>query len=308
MKPIKVSLAAGVLAAGLTFGVSMSAHAAGSAPPAPAQHWSFSGLFGTFDRGALRRGFQVYTEVCATCHGLRLIAYRNLMEIGFSENEVKAIAAEVEVQDGPDDEGEMFDRPGKPSDRLPSPFANENAARAANNGANPPDLSLMVKARPDGANYTHALLALGYEEFVSGEAKQKIFKELTDKKMKAYEAELEAYQAALDKGKSIPKPVEPKPIKSIEDMGIGEGLYFNAFFPGYAIAMAPPLSEDSVEFADGTKATVKQQVSDVTTFLAWAAEPELEDRKRMGVKVILFLLLLTGMLYVVKRRIWADVH
>ena len=232
------------------------ARSAGDA--APAQHWSFSGLFGAFDRGALRRGFTVYKDVCAACHGLRLLSYRNLSDIGFSEDEVKAIAAEVEVQDGPDDEGEMFDRPGKPSDRFQSPFPNDNAARAANNGALPPDLSLIVKARLGGADYLSALLT-GY--------------------------------------------AEPPP-----GMQLPEGMSYNAYFSGKQIAMPPPLADDGVEYADGTSATVAQQALDVTTFLAWAAEPELEERKRMGVKVVLFLLLLTGLLYVAKRRIWADLH
>ena len=234
------------------------AYAAGGGQEAPAQYWSFSGLFGGFDRAQLRRGFTVYKEVCSACHGLRLLAYRNLMDIGFSEAEVKAIAAEFEFEDGPDDDGEMFERPGKPSDRFQSPFANENAARAANNGALPPDLSLIVKARLGGADYVHGLL-VGY-------------------------------------------------TRTPEGMTVPEGMNYNQYFSGNMIAMLPPLNEDGVEFADGTKATTAQQAKDVTAFLAWAAEPELEERKRMGVKVVLFLLLLTGLLYVVKRRVWADVH
>ncbi|MBT5046925.1 MAG: cytochrome c1 [Rhodospirillaceae bacterium] len=235
-----------------------SAQAAGDTVAPPKQHWSFSGLFGTFDRGALQRGFQVYNEVCSACHSARLVAYRNLLEIGFTEDQVKKIAASKEVKDGPNDQGEMFDRPGRLSDRFVKPFPNDAAAAAANNGALPPDLSLMVKARKGGADYLHALLT-GY--------------------------------------KPAPKGVE-----------VAEGLNYNLYFPGARIAMAPPLSEEGVEYADKTKATVAQMASDVTTFLAWAAEPELEVRKRMGVKVILFLLLLTGMLYAVKRKIWSDVH
>ena len=246
----------GIVLVAIGLCASSPARAAGDA--APAQHWSFSGLFGAFDRGALRRGFTVYKDVCAACHGLRLLSYRNLTDIGFTEDEVKAIAAEVEVQDGPDDEGEMFDRPGKPSDRFKSPFPNDNAARAANNGALPPDLSLIVKARLGGADYLSALLT-GY--------------------------------------------AEPPP-----GVQLPEGMSYNAYFSGKQIAMPPPLSDDGVEYADGTSATVAQQARDVTTFLAWAAEPELEERKRMGVKAVLFLLLLTGLLYVAKRRIWAGLH
>ncbi len=245
-------------AAAAVLALSAPVMAAEGTPEAPSVNWSFNGLFGTFDRGALQRGFQVYTEVCAGCHSLELLSYRNLQAIGFSADEVKKIAAEVEVSDGPDDEGEMFDRPGRPSDRFVSPFANPQAARASNGGALPPDLSLMTKARKDGINYLHALLT-GFTDPPDGKE-------------------------------------------------IAEGMNYNAYFPGGQIAMAPPLSEDAVEYADKTKATVAQLSKDVTTFLAWAAEPELEERKRMGVKVVLFLIVLTGLFYAIKRRVWADVH
>jgi ubiquinol-cytochrome c reductase cytochrome c1 subunit len=224
----------------------------------PSVNWSFNGMFGTFDRGSLKRGFQVYTEVCAACHSLRLLSYRNLGDIGFSTAEVKKIAAAVEVADGPNDEGEMFERPGLPSDRFKSPFPNPIAARVANNGALPPDLSLMVKARRGGADYLHALLT-GYKD----------------------------------------------PPSEFE---LGDGMNYNLVFPAHQIAMPPPINEDGVEYADGTKATVEQMSRDVTTFLAWAAEPEMEERKRLGIKVILFLLVLTGLFYALKRKIWADIH
>jgi ubiquinol-cytochrome c reductase cytochrome c1 subunit len=232
--------------------------AAGDAVKPPQQDWSFSGLFGTFDRGALQRGFEVYNGVCAGCHSMRLVAYRNLQDIGYSEAQAKAFAASREVTDGPNDQGEMFKRPGQPSDRFVSPFANDNAARAANSGALPPDLSLIVKARKDGANYMHALLT-GYN--------------------------------TPPAGTTVP-----------------EGMSYNLYFPGHNIAMPPPLSDGVVEYADKTRATVDQMARDVTTFLAWAAEPELEARKRMGAKAILFLLVLTGLFYGLKRKIWADVH
>ncbi|MBC8339217.1 MAG: cytochrome c1 [Rhodospirillales bacterium] len=225
----------------------------------PARNWSFNGMFGTFDRGSLQRGLQVYQEVCAACHSLKLVAYRNLSAIGLNEDQIKKIAAEFEVQDGPNDEGEMYARPARPSDRFVAPFANDKAARASNNGALPPDLSLMTKARKGGADYLHALLT-GYKE------------------------------------------TPPDGVK------MGEGMQYNVYFPGNQIAMAPPLAEDAVEYADGTKATAEQLAADVSTFLTWAAEPELEDRKRMGVKVLLFLLVLTAMMYALKRQIWADQH
>ena len=246
---------AGVAMAGLALSTPVLA---AEVPDVPSVNWSFNGLFGTFDRGALQRGFQVYSEVCASCHSLSLLSYRNLQAIGFSEDQVKKIAAEVEIEDGPDDEGEMFERPGRPSDRFKAPFPNSQAARASNGGAMPPDLSLMTKARKNGANYLHALLT----GFTNPPA---------DKEM-------------------------------------AEGMSYNVYFPGGQIAMAPPLSEDIVEYEDKTKATVAQMSRDVTTFLAWAAEPELEERKRMGVKVVLFLIVLTGLFYAIKRRVWADLH
>jgi ubiquinol-cytochrome c reductase cytochrome c1 subunit len=234
-----------------------AARAAGEAPTPPAQDWSFGGLFGTFDRASTQRGFLVYKQVCAACHGLRQLAYRNLEAIGLSEDEIRAVAAEVQVQDGPNDDGEMFERPGRPSDRFRSPFPNEKAARAANGGAYPPDLSLIVKARADGANYLHALLT-GYRE-------------------------------------QPPEGVTPV-----------EGMHYNDYFPGHWIAMARPLHDDAVEYADGTPATTEQMSRDVTSFLAWASEPELEQRRAMGVRVILFLIVLAGLTYGVKRKVWAD--
>ena len=247
----------GALVAAFVLIGSSPALAAEDAAVPPSMKWTFDGLFGSFDRAALRRGFQVYTEVCSACHSLRLVHYRNLTEIGFSEDQVKAIAAEVEVTDGPDAEGEMFDRPGLPSDRFVSPFPNDNAARAANNGALPPDLSLVTKSRIGGPNYIHGLM-VGYRD-------------------------------------------------APDDMEMSEGMEYNMYFPGHQIAMAAPLSDDLVEYADGTEATVPQMAKDVTNFLVWAAEPELEERKRMGVKVVLFLLLLTGMLFAVKRAVWSNV-
>ncbi|TDI63541.1 MAG: cytochrome c1 [Alphaproteobacteria bacterium] len=229
------------------------------APKPKAQDWSFNGLFGTFDRAAQQRGFQVYKEVCSVCHSLNQVAYRNLSALGYNEDQVKAIAASVEMQGGPNEAGEMFIRKGKPFDKFKNPFPNENAARAANNGAFPPDLSVMTKARPHGADYLYALLTNYQDE-------------------------------------------PPKGVK------LAEGMFYNKYFPGAQIAMVPPLAADAVEYQDGTKATVAQMAKDVTTFLAWAAEPELEERKSMGRSVILFLLVLTALLYALKRKIWSDLH
>lgn len=238
--------------------LSPAALAAGNAEHPKEIEWSHSGPFGTFDRAALQRGLQVYREVCSGCHGLKYIAFRNLLDIGLSEDQAKAIAAEYTVMDGPDDDGEMFERPGKLFDYMPAPFANDKAARASNNGALPPDLSLIVKARKGGENYIYSVL-IGY-----GEAP--------------------------------------------EDVTLAEGMSYNPYFPNHQIAMAPPIDDESVEYVDGTENGKEQIAKDIVTFLAWAAEPTLEARKRMGVKVILYLIVLTLVLYGVKRKVWAKLH
>ncbi|MCW5699356.1 MAG: cytochrome c1 [Rhodospirillales bacterium] len=245
-------------------------HAAGGTL-APAQKWSFGGVFGTFDRGDLQRGLQVYRSVCSNCHSLKLIAFRNLEGLGLSPEEVQAIAGEYEVTDGPDDEGEMYSRAARAADRFPSPFANDQAARASNGGALPPDLSLITKGRAGesvfkgtkfreyGADYVYALMT-GYEE-------------------------------------------EPP-----EGVTLMDGMHYNHYFPGHQIAMAPPLFDEAVEYTDGTEATLQQHAHDIATFLAWAADPNAEERKRIGIKAILFVTILSVMLYAVKKKIWSDLH
>lgn len=248
-------------AAIMALGLSAPAYAAGDAKTPAAMEWSFDGLFGTYDRNALRRGFQVYKEVCASCHSLNQIAFRNLSQAGgpeFSEAEVKAIAREYIVEDGPDDYGDMFERAALPRDKFPSPYPNENAARAANGGAYPPDLSLINKARGGGADYIHALLS-GYEE--------------------------------------APEGVEMR-----------AGLYYNPYMAGGKIAMPAPLLEELVEYSDGTPATVEQMSMDVTHFLNWTAEPELEQRKRIGFMVLIYLTIFAGLMFFSMRKIWADQH
>ncbi len=221
----------------------------------PPQAWSFQKMFGGFNKAALQRGFQVYKEVCATCHGLKLMSYRHLSGLGFSAAEIKAIAAAYQVQDGPNDEGAFFERPGTPQDSFVSPFANDKAARAANNGSLPPDLSLIIKARKQGPDYVYALLT--------------------------------SY--------NLPAP---------KDIVVEEGRYYNPYMSGGQIAMAPPLKDAQVTYSDGTKATVSQMAHDVVTFLAFTAEPELEDRKRTGTSVLIYLGILTALLYLTKKRIW----
>lgn len=238
--------------------ISPDAVAAGNAEHPKEAEWSHSGPFGTFDRAALQRGLQVYQEVCSGCHGLKFIAFRNLLEIGLSEDQVKAIAAEYTVIDGPNDDGEMFERPGKLFDYLPSPFENEKAARASNNGSMPPDLSLIVKARKGGENYIYSILT-GYMEPPDG-------------------------------------------------VTLADGMAYNPYFPNHQIAMGPPIDDEAVDYSDGTTNSRDQIAHDVVNFLAWAAEPSLEERKRMGVKVMLYLIVLTLVLYGVKRKVWAKLH
>jgi ubiquinol-cytochrome c reductase cytochrome c1 subunit len=223
----------------------------------PTHEWSFSGPFGTFDKASAQRGFQIYKEVCSNCHSMNQLYYRNLAGIGLSEAQIKAIAASVTVPTIGDD-GQPTERPGLPSDHFKAPFPNEKAARAAMNGALPPDQSVIEKAREGGANYIYDLLT-GYAD-------------------------------------------PPKGMK------MGAGMNYNKWFPGHQIAMAQPLVDGRVEYSDGTKPTLEQEARDVTTFLTYVANPEMEERKRMGVKVVLFLALMSCLTYVVKRQIWSDVE
>lgn len=305
------------LAASASLSLAGPAVAAEEGPALPQLEWSFDGPFGTYDRQSLQRGLQVYREVCSSCHGLKYVAFRNLADLGYSEDEIKAFAAEYTVTDGPDDDGEMFERPGEPSDTFPAPFPNEKAAAAANSGAAPPDLSLMAKARAGGADHIHGILT-GYEGLVPDAVLQSIFEHETTKNEEKYEADLaeyndklEVYNDKVEAGEQARRPLEPvqpQPIESIEDLGLAEVSSFNAYFPGYGIAMAQPLYEDSVAYADGTPATIDQMAADVSHFLMWAAEPKLEDRKGTGIKVLIFLVVFTGVLYAAKRKVWKDVH
>ena len=248
-----------VLLVGLAAAPAFAAESHNLPPHEPPAGWPQQGAFGTYDRAALQRGFQVYKQVCSACHSLKLIAYRNLADLGFNEAEIKALAAESSVHDGPNDNGDMFDRPGRPSDYMPRPFPNDQAARAANHGALPPDLSLIIKARKGHESYVYSLLT-GF-------------------------------------GRTPP-----------DGEKIGEGMYYNPYFPGHQIAMPPPLSDDAVTYADGTKATVEQEARDVAQFLSWASEPTMEDRKQTGLKVIIFLAVFAGIMYGVKRKVWSKLH
>jgi len=223
--------------------------------------WSFKGIFGTFDRASLQRGYQVYQEVCAGCHSVQHLSYRNLSEKGgpeFSVEEAKAIASQFEVEDGPNSDGEMFMRPARLSDKFVKPFPNVEAATAANGGAYPPDMSVLAKARAGGADYIYSLL-LGYED----------------------------------------------PPEGFE---LDDGVYYNKYMYGNKIKMASPLSEDIIEYSDGTKATMDQMAKDVTTFLQWAAEPHLESRHKMGFRVVVYLIVLTILVYFSMKKIWSRIE
>ena len=223
--------------------------------------WSFKGLFGKFDRGSLQRGYQVYTEVCASCHSMKYLSYRNLAEEGgpeFSIEQAKAIAASFEVTDGPNNDGEMFIRPAKLSDKFIKPYENVKAAQAANGGAYPPDMSVLAKARSGGVDYIYSVL-LGYEDPPSG-------------------------------------------------ITLEDGVYYNKYMYGNNIKMSQPLYEGSVEYSDGTAATEEQMAKDVVTFLMWAAEPHLESRHKMGFSAIIYLVILTILVYFSMKKVWSRIE
>jgi cytochrome c1 len=264
------------LAASLSALSTMASAQEADAPPL--QRWSFAGPFGTYDTAQLQRGFKVYREVCSNCHSIKLLSFRNLAEPGgpdFTEPQAATIAATFQVTDGPNDEGQMFQRPGRISDSFPPPFANDQAARAALGGKLPPDMSVLAKARSyergfpwfivdaftmyqeDGPDYIHAILT-GYTDAPSG-------------------------------------------------FTLPPGGQYNKYFPGHAIGMPKPLSDGQVEYTDGTPATVDQYGKDVAAFLMWAAEPTLDARHRLGFQVMIFLIVFAGLLYFTKKRVWHAV-
>ena len=224
-------------------------------------NWSFKGPFGKFDRSSLQRGYQVYQEVCASCHSLKYVSYRNLSEPGgpeFTNDEAKAIAASFEITDGPNSDGEMFTRPGRLSDKLIMPYKNEEEAKAANGGAYPPDMSVLVKARKGGADYVYSVL-LGYDQ----------------------------------------------PPSNIQ---LDDGVYYNKYMYGNKIKMPAPLSDDLIEYSDGTKATEEQMAKDVVSFLMWTAEPHLEQRHKIGFRAIVYLIILSILVYFSMKKIWSRIE
>jgi ubiquinol-cytochrome c reductase cytochrome b/c1 subunit len=264
---------AGVLA------ISGAARGAEAIPQPQRLSWSFAGPFGSFDRAQLQRGFQVYREVCAQCHSLKYIAFRNLAQPGgpsFTEAQARALAAEYQIADGPDDTGEMFQRPGRLSDVFPPPAPNDQALRGRFGGALPPDLSVITKAR-------------GYEVGIVG-ALLDFFRQ--------YQEHGADYMHALLLGYENPPA----------DVKLSPTLFWNKYFPGHRIAMKPPLSDGLVDYSDGSPKTADQYGRDVVAFLAWAAEPHLEARKRIGFQVMIFLVVFAGLLYFTKKKIWSDAH
>lgn len=240
------------------------------------QSWSFSGPFGTYDKAQLQRGLKVYKEVCAACHSLNLVAFRTLQDLGYSDDQVKAFAAEYEVEDGPNADGDMFTRPAIPTDHFPSPYPNASAAAASNNGAAPPDLSLIAKARA---------VERGFPTFVFD-----IFTQYNEGGPDYVYSLLTGYE---------------EPPAGVE---VAEGTHYNPYFiAGKSLAMAKPLSDDQVTYDDGAPQTVDQYSHDVAAFLMWAAEPHLEQRKKTGFRVMVFLILFSGLVYIAKRMIWSDV-
>ena len=223
--------------------------------------WSFKGFFGKFDRASLQRGYQVYTEVCAACHSMKYLSYRNLVETGgpeFSVEQGKIIASQFEVTDGPNNDGEMFTRPARLSDKFVGPYANEQAATAANGGAYPPDMSVLVKAREGGADYIYSIL-MGYEDAPEG-------------------------------------------------VSLDDGVYYNKYMSGNKIKMAQPLMDGTVTYIDGTQATEMQMAEDIATFLTWAAEPHLEARHKMGFRAIVYLIIITILVYFSMKKLWSRIE
>jgi ubiquinol-cytochrome c reductase cytochrome b/c1 subunit len=256
-----------------------TAHAAGETENPPKLKWSFSGPFGKYDPGQLQRGFKVYREVCQACHGITLLSFRNLAEPGgpaFSVAQAAAVAREYKIKDGPNDQGEMFERDGRLADRFPAPFPNDNAARYANGGALPPDMSVIAKARTYERGFPWFIL-----DFFT-----------------QYQEQGPDYITALLKGYEQPPA----------GMTMPAGMNYNKYFPGHMIGMPSPLQNGQVTYDDGTPATLDNYAKDVSAFLMWAAEPHLDARKRVGFQVMIFLLVFAGLMYFTKKRVWSAVE
>ena len=286
-------LVAGILSLALVAGLGVSlataqednaaagAEAEHATPHYPIHHpkeqdWTFAGPFGKYDKGQLQRGLKVYTEVCAACHSMSLVSFRTLEGLGYSEAQVKAFAANYEVQDGPNSDGDMYNRKAVPSDYFPSPYANHEAAAASNNGAAPPDMSLLAKARG---------ITRGFPQFL-------------------FDIFTQYQEGGPDYIYSLLTGYDEEPPAHLE---VAEGTHYNPYFANAAaLAMAKPISDDQVTYDDGSPQTVDQYARDVSAFLMWAAEPHLEDRKRTGFMVMVFLVIFTGLIYLTKKSVYAN--
>lgn len=310
--------------------------------------WSFDGPTGTFDKASVQRGYKVYKDVCAACHSMKLVSFRNLKGAGFSDAEIKSLAAEYNYPEMQED-GSMKDMPGKPSSRFKSPYESTEAAAAANGGAAPPDLSLMAKAREDGPNYVYSVLT-GYGKTAAyvctafeTDGSCSAYRLANPDDVKAHADATKARQVAADAAKKANQVLPPlnkdkdkpdniyncipqnendekTPAAELKDVTnkdghrtssctrLPDGKYFNHFFPGQVISMPAPLTDGKVDYEDGTKNDTAQEAKDVVNFLQYVAEPEMELRKRMGIKVIIFLSIMTAFFYVAKVRIWARVQ
>jgi len=267
---------------GLTFAVAVAALAlpatAEEQVAPPRLKWSFAGPFGKYDPAQLQRGFKIYREVCSACHSIQMLAFRNLAEPGgpeFSPAQVESIAAEYKVKDT-NDQGEAIERPGRPGDHFPPPFESDAQARQVTGGALPPDMSVLAKARGYERGFPYFL----FDIFTQ------------------YQEAGVDYAAAILNGYENP----PK------DFPLPPGTQYNKYFPGHAIGMRKPLSDKQVDYTDGAPTTVDQYAKDVSAFLMWAAEPHLEARKRLGFQVMIFLLVLAGLLYFTKKKVWHEVE
>lgn len=280
MKKLLASIVPLALAAIIGVGTAVAAEEEGGTPHYPIHHpkeqsWSFAGPFGTFDKGQLQRGLKVYVEVCSACHSMSLVPFRTLSALGYSEDQVKAFAATYEVEDGPNADGDMFMRTAVGSDYFPSPFPNEEAAAASNGGAAPPDFSLLAKAR---------YVERGFPQFIFD-----VFTGYNESGPNYIYSLLTGYEDA-------PQGHE-----------VADGTYYNPYFLGSAaLAMAPPLSDELVTYDDGAPETLDQYSHDVSAFMMWAAEPHMEERKRTGFMVILFLAIFSALMYLTKKAVYSN--
>jgi ubiquinol-cytochrome c reductase cytochrome c1 subunit len=322
MTPFRLSAAAAF--ASISIAATVPANAAGDGAEIHRNHWSFGGMFGSFDKPQLQRGYQVYKEVCATCHSVSRMSFRNLAEKGgpeFPASSVAGLAAGTSIEDGPGDDGKMFKRPGRMSDRIPGPYKNEQEARSIHNGALPPDLSLMAKARNveyTGPIWYHPIamlkdMATGYQE---GGADY-IYALLTGYKDKAPAYRKDGLKLVAVSDKDVRDEKAVQRCVAIEKGETGKAdtcspladlMNYNVAYPGHQIAMAQPIRDGQVKYSDGTKPTVENYAADLATFLSWTADPTLEERKRLGWQVMMYLLITSILLYVAKKRIWADKH